>query len=104
MPAIAKGWKRLLIVLSVLWVLCASGLVTAERQSINVFDQFDQPPPQYIFWEWSPIDLLAPKEQQKRELTPRLLRILTVLCGPALGLWLAAWSFGWVRGGFKSTG
>lgn len=109
MAAISKGWKRLLIVLSVLWLVIASGFVIAESQSINVFDQFDKQPSQYVFWQWAPVDLLLKdystptptKEQQMRELNPRVVNILAMLFVPTVGLWLVVWSFGWVREGFN---
>ncbi len=88
MAAISKGWKRLLIILSVLWLVTASGFVEAERESINAFDQFDKQPPQYVFWEWSKADLLLTKQQQTRELHPRVVKILAALLIPTAGLWL----------------
>jgi hypothetical protein len=98
---IKKGWKRLLIVLSVIWFVAASAFVIVERQSINPFDQFDKPPPQYVFWQWSPVDLLLPKEQQKRELNPKLNTILLTLSAPVVSVWFIFWAFAWVKDGFN---
>ena len=101
MAVISKGSRRLLIVLSMLWFIAASVFVVVERKSINPFDQFDKKPAQYMFWQWSPIDLLQSQAQQQRKLVPRLAPIVGVYVIPLGCLWFLVWSFGWVREGFR---
>jgi len=102
------GWKRLLIVLSVLWVLGSITVIVYERQTINPFDQFEETLPRYEFWEWSPAHLTAENFLDAEPGEP--LRHLTIQLGPAavtfilpvLCLWVGVFAFAWVREGFRA--
>jgi hypothetical protein len=104
MKKISKGWFRLLIVITAFWVVVVCGLVLSQYLSRNPFDQFPdgREPPEYFFWHWSPIDLFAPKNEQIRQFEPNLLKIIVWIFSPVSVLWLSAYSWAWVRDGFKS--
>ena len=105
MMKINKGWFRLLIVISALWVFYMGGLMLFEYLSRNPFDQFPdgREPSEYFFWQWSSIDLLAPAAEQVRQFEPKLLKAVLWALGPIGLLWLLAWSVAWIRDGFKQA-
>lgn len=86
MANLTKGWVRLLVGASVLWVLIVAGIIFAEYLSPN---------PDY-FWERS-LDLFGP-----RNFEPNLLRIVAILFGPLPIFWVAGWLIVWVKDGFKA--
>jgi len=98
-PNLTKGWVRLLVAVSVLWVLVVAGIIFAEFLARNPDDQFQDRgvPPEFYFWKWS-LDLLSP-----RTFDPNLLRIVAVLFGPLPIFWVAGWLIVWVKDGFQST-
>jgi len=101
------GWKRLLIVLSILWLLGSITVIVYERQTINPFDQFDQPLPTYDFWKWSPEYLSADKfldaepGEELRHLTIQVGTVAITAILPILCLWVGVLAFAWVREGFR---
>jgi hypothetical protein len=100
------GWKRLLIVLSVLWLLGSITVIVYERQTINPFDQFEETLPAYGFWEWSPARLSAKKfldaepGEQLRHLSIQVVPAAVTVILPILCLWVGVLAFAWVREGF----
>jgi hypothetical protein len=101
------GWKRLLIVLSVLWLLSSIAIIVYEKQTINPFDQFEETLPEYVFWEWSPARLSAQKfldaepGQQLRHLSIQIAPATVIIFLPILCLWVGVFTFAWVREGFR---
>jgi hypothetical protein len=99
MANLTKRWVRLLVAVSVLWVLIVAGFIFAEYLSHNPDDQYwDRGiPPEFYFWKWSGLDPFAPV----RTFDPNLLRIVAVLFGPLPIFWVAGWLIVWVKDGFK---
>lgn len=102
MANLTKGWVRLLVAVSVLWVLIVAGIIFAEYLSRNPDDQFWHRgvPPEFYFWKWADqatADLLSP-----RNFEPNLLRIVAILFGPLPIFWVAGWLVVWVKDGFKA--
>lgn len=100
MAMLTKGWVRLLIAVSVGWILIVGGVTFAEYLSHNPDDQYwDRgTPPEFYFWKWSARDPIAPV----RTFEPNLLRIVAVLLGPLPIFWIGAWLVVWVKNGYKS--
>ena len=98
---ISKGWFRVLVVITVIWVSLIGGLMLLEYFSHNPFDQFPdgREPSKYIFWRWSAIVL---KSEQVRQFEPDLFRIVSWACIPTAFLWLLAWAVAWIHDGFTS--
>ena len=91
---------RLLVALTVLWMLVAGGVVFAEFLSRNPNEKYDAVPATYYFWSWSTKDLFAPTQQRVFE--PNLPRIGFLLFGPPILFWVAGVLFAWVANGGKS--
>lgn len=91
------GWFRIMVVITVGWLLALAGFVAYEYQGTNVFCQFDGKGAvcQHIFWLWA---YVAPG---KFELTLRHGRILTTALVPNAVLWFCFGALAWVRAGFK---
>lgn len=102
------GWKRLLIVLSVLWLLGSIIVIVYEWRAINSFDQFEETLTTYNFWEWSPEYLSAEKfldaepGEELRHLTIRFGPVAITVILPILCLWVGVLAFAWVRDGFRA--
>jgi len=101
------GWKRLLIVLSALWLVGSITVIVYERQTINPFDQFEETLPAYGFWEWSPPARLSAEKfldaepgEQLRHLTIQVVPAAVTVILPILCLWVGVFAFAWVREGF----
>ena len=105
MAIVTKTLVRLLVAVSVLWVLLAAGYVFWEYLSRNPLDQYPSNgiPTEFYFWKWSGVDLLAPVEQQVRTFEPTFLRIGSLLIGPPVFFWAAGYLFAWVANDFKLT-
>lgn len=90
-------WVRVLVAISLLWVLAALGIVIVEYL-------FRDPLAEHYFWKLPGpgIDLLATTEQQIRNLEPKVLQINFVLLGPLPAFWVAGWLISWLNDGFKS--
>ena len=95
-----KGWIRLLSVFSLFWFVVSVGTVIYEKESINPFDQFDEPPPSYIFFSWSGRNLFAEK-RESRELYASQIKIGAFVFLPVLLFWVLLSSFVWIANGFK---
>ena len=95
---LTKGWVRLLVAASVLWVLIVAGIIFAEYLSHNPDHRYwdSGVPPEFYFWKWS-LGLLSP-----RTFDPNVLRIVAVLFGPLPVFWLTGWLIVWVKDGFGS--
>jgi len=100
---ITNGLVRLLVAVSVLWIMFSAGYVFLEYLSRNPLDQYPSSvtPAEYYFWKWSGVDLLAPVERQTRTFEPNFLRIASLLIGPTMLIWVAGCLFAWVANGFK---
>jgi len=87
-------WVRVLVAVSVLWVLAAVGIIFIEYL-------FRDPLAEHYFWilPEGGVDLLATTEQQIRNLEPRVLRIVSVLLGPIPAFWIVGWLIVWVKDG-----
>lgn len=97
MANLTKGWVRLLVAASVLWVLIVAGMIFAEYLARNPDDQFSiSLTNEFYFWKWS-LGLLSP-----RNFEPNLLRMVAILFGPIPIFWVAGWLIVWVKDGFKS--
>lgn len=94
---IVAVWVRVLIAVSVLWVLTTLGIIFVEYL-------FRDPLAEHYFWKLSGVDLFATTEQQIRNLEPNVLRIISVLFGPLPAFWVAGWLIVWVKDGLKSRG
>lgn len=90
-------WVRVLVAVSVLWVLATLGIIFAEYL-------FRDPLAEHYFWRLpgGGINLLATTEQQIRNLEPNVLRIISVLLGPIPAFWVAGWLIVWVKDGRES--
>lgn len=104
MPTRTSGLVRLLIAISVLWVLIASAFVFVEYLSRNPLHQFPSngAPPEFYFWKWSGVDLFTPAEQQVRNFEPNILRIASLLIVPPILFWIGGCLVAWVASGFRS--
>lgn len=91
------GWSRIMIAITVSWLLALAGIVCYEHQSSNVFCQFDGEGAvcQHIFWLWAYV------AQGKFEFTLRLGRLLYTALVPVAVLWLCFGAVVWIRAGFK---
>ncbi len=101
-----RVWVRVLVAVSVLWILLAAGAIFVEYLSRNPLDQFpnSRVPPEFYFWQWSGLDVFAPKpENQVRTFEPISLRILSFLFGPLLLIWVIGPLIVWVKNGFRSS-
>ena len=87
-------WVRVLIAVTVLWVLAALGIIFIEYA-------FRAPLAEHYFWKLpeTGVDLLATAEQQIGHLQPRLLRIVSMLLGPIPAFWIVGWLIVWVKDG-----
>lgn len=88
-------WVRVLVAVSVLWVLATLGIIFVEYL-------FRDPLAEHYFWK-SPeggVYVLATIEQQIRSLEPNVLRIVSVLLGPIPAFWMVGWLIVWVKDGF----
>lgn len=102
MVKLTKGWMRLLVAVSVLWLLVVAGVVFGEYLAHNPEDQSwnRSVVPQFYFWTWadpSTADLLSP-----RQFEPNLPRIFAALLGPLPMFWIVGWLIAWVSEGFRS--
>ena len=99
-----KGWKRLLIAVSGLWLAISSLIIMFERESINPFDKYVTEPSTYYFYSWKFVDPFKSVTKQKNKLlTANKQRILIFVFGPILALWLFAFPYIWIRDGFKQS-
>ena len=95
-----KGWSRLLIIISIVWVAYISAITTIEYNSINVFEQFEPNPPNYTFWQWA-------EQNPEGDNVPVIAVELkydvftTVLFLPLAIVWFLAWAIAWVKNGFS---
>ena len=86
-------WVRVLVAVSVLWVLAMLGIIFAEYL-------FRDPLAEHHFWRLpgmpgGGIDPYATLE-------PNVLRIISVLLGPIPAFWVAGWLIVWVKDGRES--
>lgn len=98
---IPEGWKRLSILIMLLWMAILVIIAIAEHQRINPFDQFDQPPSLYWFWQWTPPITHTDAAASQRELQLRLIPFLTILLLPIGLLWSTIVGIFWVKSGFS---
>ena len=93
------GWSRIMVAITVAWLLALAGFVGYEHQSSNAFCQFGDNSPvcQHIFWLWA---YVAP---EKFEFTLRHGRLLATALVPVTVLWFCFGAVVWVRAGFKRT-
>jgi len=93
------GWSRIMIAITVAWLLVLAGFVSYEHQSSNVFCQFDGEGAvcQHIFWLWAYV------AQGKFEFTLMLGRLLTTALVPVAVLWFCFGAVVWIKAGFKRT-
>ena len=93
------GWSRIMVAITIAWLLALAGLVSYEHQSSNVFCQFDSEGAacQHIFWLWV---YAAPGVS---EFTLRYGRLLATALVPIALLWFCFGAVVWVRAGFKGT-
>lgn len=99
-----KGWKRLLIAASGLWLAISSLTIMYERESINSFDKYVAVPSSYYFYSRTFVDPFKTETKQKNKLlTANKQRILIFVIGPILALWFFAFLYIWVRDGFKQS-
>lgn len=93
----ATLWVRVLVAVSVLWVLAALGIIFVEYL-------FRDPLAEHYFWQLPGpgIDLLATTEQQIRNLEPKVLHIIFALLGPLPAFWVVGWLIVWIKDGFNS--
>ncbi|NMD53842.1 hypothetical protein HG547_19765 [Shewanella sp. DNRA4] len=97
-----KGWSRLLIILSSLWLLISASFVLYERETINPFDQFDNPPGTYTFFAWQR-QVLENEKLVEIQLIANKRKIMAFTFGPIIILWSLALSFVWVSNGFQQS-
>ena len=92
-----SGWSRIMVAITVAWLLALGGFVAYEHQNSNVFCQFgvEGHVCQHIFWVWS---YIAP---QKFEFTLSLGRLLVTAIAPVAVLWFCFGTVVWVRAGFN---
>jgi hypothetical protein len=94
---IVAMWVRVLVAVSVFWVLMTLGIIYVEYL-------IRDPSAEHYFWDSSGVGLLGTTEERIRNLEPKVLRIISVLFGPLPVFWVAGWLVVWVRDGFKSRG
>ena len=106
-----NGWKRLLIVMSVAWLLLIGVVAGLQYPSQapstsqfwhahkNPFDRFDQTPAGGA--STGTFDDLIPARASLVE--PNYRAFLTYGLLPPILLWVLYFSFGWVRRGFQSS-
>ena len=94
-----SGWSRIMIAITIAWLLALAGLVVYEHQSSNVFCQFDGEGGvcQHIFWMW------AHSAPEKFEFTLRLGRLLINALIPVAVMWFCFGAVIWIKAGFKGT-
>ena len=97
-----KGWFRLLTVVSGLWLVLSASFVLFEKESINSFDQFDNPPPSYTFFSWSGRNSFG-ENPNERQLTVNRMKVVCFTVIPIFLLWVIALSFVWISNGFKQS-
>lgn len=98
-----SGWKRLGILLSIVWVVCAVGIAGYEYSVSNPFCQFDEPGTldpicQHFFWQW------VSDQKSGGVLEPNIFRIVGTIVGIPLIGWALGFGAAWVARGFKSAG
>ena len=99
-----KGWRRLLIAVSGLWLVTSSSIILFERQSINPFEKYVTVPSVHYFYSLSFIDPFKSEIEQKNKLlSANKMRMFVFVIGPILALWLFAFLFIWIRDGFKQS-
>jgi hypothetical protein len=96
-----RGYFRLGIFLSVIWLVVVVAFVWYEFSSRNVFCQFDASTVadaacQHFFWSWVPVGKLA-------QFSPNTLRLLLVALSPLAVGWLLGFAINWVRKGFRPS-
>jgi len=99
-----KGWKKLLLVLSALWLLAIVAAVFIEYNSINDFERFDTNIPDHIFWTWkqtAPATLngLGWESPAEATLFIKPVIVISTAVAPIITLWLLAWAIARVRKG-----
>ena len=92
------GWSRIMIVVTVAWLLILTGFTAYEHQSSNYYCRFDGfgKVCQHFFWEWI---YLAPS---KFEFTLRIGRLLLLALIPIAALWFCFGAIAWIKAGFKA--
>ena len=95
-----KGWNRLVVIVALAYVMVVAFLIVRERTGINVFDQFDRPPPRYAFWGWSASAFLDTGEHR---LVPRASFISAVLLLPPVAFAFVVYSVLWIHRGFRAS-
>lgn len=92
-----RGYFRLGIVLSVIWLAAVVAVVWYEFASRNDFcSTVADAACQHLFWSWVPVGKLV----QFSLNTPRL--SLVTFAPPIVG-WLLGFAINWVRKGFRSS-
>ena len=92
-----SGWSRIMVVITVAWLLVVAGLVNYEYKNNNVFCQFDGDGAacQHILWAWVYV------KPEKFEFTLMYGRLLTTALIPTVALWFSFGAAVWVGVGFK---
>lgn len=107
---LTRGWRRLFIVLSIIWLISSVSWVATERYFINPFEQFDAVPKKHLYWEWgSPITPLKPiaievktgRKVYSRKLSIKPFVTVSAMLGPIALLWFIGWCTAWISDGFK---
>ena len=96
-----RGYLRLGVVLTCLWLLAIVALVIYGYASRNVFCQFDSSTIgdavcQHVLWSWVPVGKVA-------VFSLNLPRLLVAALGFPLAGWLLGFSIAWVAKGFRPS-
>jgi len=103
MIPIDRGWNRLLIVLSAIYVLSVGAAVVSEKRAINIFEQFDTVPKNHQFWEWSPPRWSPMDHLSDSRLSLKAEVVALIVLIPPLALFGLVHSSLWIYRGFKQS-
>lgn len=109
-----KGFIRLGIFLTVIWVMCVLTIFIYEFLGQNIFCQLDTPVAsgiacEHVLWHWAPAHTASSTfttdlaSEAKQVFTPNVWQVVSLAFGvPAFG-WILGCGIAWVMNGFKSN-